>query len=333
MYATFNFISLPALSEGIRAFSLKSYVYGRAFSKAFSFAIAPHLHKIGKGFLHYSLTGLSTLEQQELASVQLQYNPVRAALNAAWTELTSEEAIACYRQIQSVAQERFTDARERLMDVAIIGLCGVVAISMGIDMAKDTYCKAATLYRKVHGCFNPTASSPTILLTVELAIATKSDAEIEVIAHQLQQERQTIAQFDSAEVSALTQVQVLVDDAIAKLKIVQLKDARAALVLGVESDRQAQAALKYIVEKAIEFAQEQALFSPNGSRDYVPVIADEIWNPQPTDMHEAVLEMAQQVNPAMTLDVPGAVVEKKSRSRSGSKPNASRRRSRKEASK
>jgi hypothetical protein len=330
MYATFNSMQLPALPKEVQEFCFKSYVYGRAFTKAFSITIAPRMITAGKTFLHYSYVGLQTLEQQELEAVQIQYNPVRAAAKAAWSELTSTEAIACYRQIQSVGQQQITDAKDRLMDVAIIGLCGVVAIAEGIYFAKAVYQKAVALYQKVSGFFSPTAPETTLLPTVEMAICTKSDAEVESIAQQLQQERQTIAQFDSAESAALNLVQALVDDEIVQVKIQQLKDARAVLVLAEESDRQAQAQFEFVVDKAIEFAEED-INLPNASRAYVPVVPEKIWNPEPTNMHDAVLEMAQHANPALSLDVPGAVREQRTRRRSSK--TTTRKRSKKEAEK
>lgn len=328
MYASFNSISLSALSEEVRAFSLKSYAYSCAFSKAFSFAITPRLLTISKSFLQYSLIGLNTLERQELTSVQLQYNPVRAALKAAWSELSSEEAIACYLQVHRIANARLAEAKEQLIDVAIIGLCGVVLVSMGIDIAKDAYSKAVALYQKVHGYFSPAASGPTILPTVDMAIASKSDAEIEAIAHQLQQERQTIVQFDIAETTALAEVRDRVGEVIVQVKVEELKKARAELVLARECDRASQAQLDFVIDKAIEFTQEER-YSQNVVGKYVPVIADEIWNPEPENIHRSVEGMAQEQASleaiASALDIPGAAAERKSRKRTSSSASRKRR--------
>jgi hypothetical protein len=318
MYATFDSIKVPALSKDVQDFTLNSYIYGRAFTKAFSITIAPRLIIAGKTFLHYSLIGLNTLEQQELEAIELQYNPVRAAAKAAWTELHSPDAIACYRQMHSVYNARQTEAKEKLFDIAIVGLCGVIAISEGIEFAQRVYQSAKSLYARVEALFNPPAPGPVELLTVKLAMITKSNAEIELIAEQLQQERQTIAQFDVAEADALSQVEAKVDEAIVQVNIQSVKDARAALALAKESDRHAQAQLEFVTDKAVVFAQEK-LNQPNASSNYVPVTG-QIWNPESKDVHQEVAQMATAKIPAAVeetiasaLHVPGAVAERKRR--------------------
>jgi hypothetical protein len=266
MYATINSIHFPALPKEVQKFCFKSYIYGRACTKAFNVTIVPRLIKAGKSCFRYSYLGLQTLEQQQLDSFQLRYNPVRAAIKAARDELHSPEAIACYRQIRSVAQVRFAEAKERLVDIAIIGLCGVIAIADGIVLAKRCYQSAKSLYARVEGFFNPPAPSPVELPSVNLAMATKSDAEIVAIFERLRQERQIIAHFDAAEASVLEQVQSKIDNAIVQVNIQKIKDARAALVLAQECDRSAQAQREYVVGKAVEFVQAKDNPSPNGEK-------------------------------------------------------------------
>ena len=59
------------------------------------------------------------------------------------------------------------------MDGLVVGLCGVAAISVGVDVVQKGYRTAAKLYRAVYGRLNPSVPDPELLPSVSMAIASE----------------------------------------------------------------------------------------------------------------------------------------------------------------
>ena len=98
------------------------------------------------------------------------HNPVQAAVRAAYAELSSDASFTTYRRIGHII-------REAAMDSLIIGLCGVVAVSVGIDVVQKGYLTAAKLYRAIYGRINPSEPQPELLPSCEMALASEELAE------------------------------------------------------------------------------------------------------------------------------------------------------------
>ena len=90
---------------------------------------------------------------------------MQAAVRAAYAELVSDESLITYRRIHRII-------RETAMDGLVVGLCGVVAISVGVDVVQKGYRTAAKLYRAVYARLNPSVPDPELLPSVSMAIAS-----------------------------------------------------------------------------------------------------------------------------------------------------------------
>lgn len=172
-----NAIALQSWTTEVQSFMNKAAFYAPIVWKAFNKTIAPVTVSAIKGLAIHWFESECYWRQKITGAMGVTYNPLTAAIKAAYRELTSTEAQATYKRIRSVAHEVATDT-------AVIGLCGIVAISEGIELAQKVYRQAKVIYAKVDNWFNPVPAMPIILPTVEMAlepapIFTTEDEEYE----------------------------------------------------------------------------------------------------------------------------------------------------------
>jgi hypothetical protein len=90
--------------------------------------------------------------------------PISSRIRAVYTKLTSPASIKAYRRIRHIV-------REAAIDAVVVGLCGVVAVCVGVDIAQKGYRAAAQLYRTIYGRLNPVEPQPELLPSVGMARA------------------------------------------------------------------------------------------------------------------------------------------------------------------
>jgi hypothetical protein len=282
-------LALPSWTAEVQNYSQQVIRYTPIVLKAFNKAFTPVIFDLLKG------VGLHLIERERLWCqwtmnvAGITHNPLQSAVRAAHTELTSAEAQATYRHIRHIT-------REAAMDALVVGLCGVVAIATTIETVQTIYRHSVAFYGKVQARFKP---APVLIPTVEMAFAVTPDEAIAAIVEDIRVERYFTAQFDQLDTDVLAIVEEEVDEAIAQVAIAQLKSARAALALSVESDRLAREALAYVVDRAVAYAMAETV-----------QIAEAIAINSPTTVQRMLQATAA---PAMTeaelvgsLDVPGA---------------------------
>jgi hypothetical protein len=145
--------------------------------KAFNKAIKPCAINAAKGLALHWFESECYWRRCLQHSAGVTHNPITAAVKSAITELTSVEARATYSRIRHIVREAATDA-------LVVGLCGVIAIASGIELAQKIYRQAKAAYAWVDAKLNPASPEPIILPTVEMAldeisILTAEDEAIE----------------------------------------------------------------------------------------------------------------------------------------------------------
>ena len=159
-------ISMPAWAETairrMRQAAAQTSIVINAFAKT----IAPVITVTVKDFLHYYVQCGQGAGVKAMNTAGITHNPIQFAVRAAYAELTSDASFTTYRRISHIT-------REAAMDGLIIGLCGVAAISVGVDVVQRGYRTAAKLYRAVYGRFNPSVPEPELLPSVSMAIASE----------------------------------------------------------------------------------------------------------------------------------------------------------------
>ena len=116
-------ISRPAWANTTIHNIRKAAAHSNIVIKAFSKTLAPVIATTTKDLFMYYVQCLSGLNHWTMRQAGITHNPVSAAVKAAYAELVSAEATATYRRIRHII-------RETAMDGLIIGLCGVVAVSV-----------------------------------------------------------------------------------------------------------------------------------------------------------------------------------------------------------
>jgi hypothetical protein len=173
MFATslqLDSISLPAWADAILRNTRQTAAYTHVILKAFNKTIAPQIASTTKGLSHYYIQCGQGAGERVMSRFGITHNPVQAAVRAAHVELVSPKAIATYRRIRSITHEI-------AMTALIVGLCGVVAVSVGVDVAQAGYRAAVKLYRTIYRRFNPSEPIPELLPSVGMAIASTEIAE------------------------------------------------------------------------------------------------------------------------------------------------------------
>ena len=158
-------ISLPAWTATTIRHTRQAAAQTSVIIKAFSKTIAPVIATTAKDLSHYYILCVQGAERWAMHHAGITHNPVQAAVRAAYAELVSDESLITYRRIHRII-------RETAMDGLIIGLCGVVAISVGVDVVQQGYRTAAKLYRAVYARLNPSVPDPELLPSVSMAIAS-----------------------------------------------------------------------------------------------------------------------------------------------------------------
>lgn len=198
MFATTIF--QPFDHSNIQRSLYKGWLYSQVCWNALNKAIAPWLINTTKDLSHYTFLAGQGCGRWVMELAGIQHNPVQAAAKSAWAELTTPEALATYQQLRN-------STREALMDGLIIGICGVVAIASGVELAQSAYRKARHLYGQVQRLIQPAA--------VPLAIPQPSDEAIAAIVAEIQGDRFFQAQMDQIHDAELATVQGKVDQAMA----------------------------------------------------------------------------------------------------------------------
>ncbi|MGB8699782.1 MAG: hypothetical protein WCD18_10230 [Thermosynechococcaceae cyanobacterium] len=252
-------LDMPSWKAEFQHFSYQVIRYTPIVFMAFSKAFAPRIFETFKGLSHYYIQCGEVAGQWAMNAAGIEHNPLQAAVRSSYAELTSAEAEATYARLNLLT-------RETVMDGIVLGLCGVVAIASGIELATTAYRKGVALYEYLHNRFAPPTPEPVILPTVALALASiserpQSDETVKALTEEVQNERRFIAQLDLLDATALDDIRGKVDDAdsgceaFAQITADHLKTARAALALRMEGDRIAQAQLAYTVDQAIALAR------------------------------------------------------------------------------
>ena len=159
-------ISHPAWANTTIHDISKAAAHSNIVIKAFSKTLAPVITTTTKDLFMYYVQCLSGLNHWTMRQAGITHNPVSAAVKAAHAELVSSASIITYRRIRHIT-------RETAMDALVVGLCGVAAISVGVDVVQRGYRAVAKLYRAVYGWLNPSAPEPELLPSVSMAIASE----------------------------------------------------------------------------------------------------------------------------------------------------------------
>ena len=168
----FDSISLPAWTATAIRHTRRATAYSSIVIKAFSKTLAPVIAVTVKDLSHYCFECVQFAGLRVMTAAGIQHNPVRAAFLAAHAELVSTESLTTYRRIRHIT-------RETAMDALVVGLCGVVAVSVGVEvvqkgyrLAQQGYGAARKLYAKVYARLNPSEPAPELLPSCEMAIAS-----------------------------------------------------------------------------------------------------------------------------------------------------------------
>ena len=159
-------ISHPAWANTTIHNIRKAAAHSNIVIKAFSKTLAPVIAMTTKDLFMYYVQCLSGLNHWTMRQAGITHNPVSAAVKTAYAELSSDASFTTYRRIGHIT-------RETAMDGLVVGLCGVAAISVGVDVVQKGYRTAAKLYRAVYGWLNPSAPEPELLPSVSMAIASE----------------------------------------------------------------------------------------------------------------------------------------------------------------
>jgi hypothetical protein len=314
-------LTLPDWAAEAQMYSKRMIHYTPIVLKAFNKTFAPVILDSLKG------VGLHLIERERLWCqwtmnvAGITHNPIQAAVRSAHAELTSAEAQATYRHIQRITHET-------AMDALVIGLCGVVAVAQGVEVAQKVYRTVKRCYDWVDARLNPPLPEPSILPTViQFFAQDKAEEDIAVLIEAVGHERSFLKQLDRLDTEALATIQAKADEAIAgavQAKADQLKCDRAALVLRMEGDRLALEALAYVVDRAVAYATAETV-------QIAEAIA--LNEDSPTTVQQMLQAIAApavaEAELVGALDVPGATGKRTSRTKAGTskagvKPKGSR---------
>ena len=158
-------ITLPAWTATAIRHTRQAAAHSNIVIKAFSKTLAPVIATTTKDLFMYYVQCLSGLNHWTMRQAGITHNPVSATVKAAYAELVSPASITTYRRIRTIT-------RETAMDGLIIGLCGVIAVSVGVEVAQKGYRAAQKLYGKVYARLNPSEPQPELLPSVSMALAS-----------------------------------------------------------------------------------------------------------------------------------------------------------------
>ena len=161
----FDSITLPAWTATAIRYTRQAAAQASVIIKAFSKSYAPVIATTAKDLSHYYWLCVQGAGEWAMSVAGITHNPVQAAVRAAYAELSSDASLTTYRRIGDII-------RETAMDALVVGLCGVAAISVGVDVVQKGYRTAAKLYRAVYARLNPSEPQPELLPSVSMAIAS-----------------------------------------------------------------------------------------------------------------------------------------------------------------
>ena len=159
-------ITLPAWAATAIRHTRQAAVQASIVIKAFNKTLAPVIATTAVDLGHYYILCLQGVGQWAMNAAGITHNPIQSAVRAAYAELSSDASFTTYRRIGHII-------REAALDGLIISLCGVVAVSVGVDVVQKGYRTAAKLYRAVYGRINPSEPQPELLPSVSMAIASE----------------------------------------------------------------------------------------------------------------------------------------------------------------
>ena len=149
----FDSISLPVWAETAIRHTRRAAAQSQIIFKAFSKTLAPVIATTAKDLSHYYMQCGQGAGELIMHRAGITHNPVQAAVRAAYAELSSDASLTTYRRIGDIT-------RETAMDALVVGLCGVAAISVGVDVVQKGYRTAAKLYRAVYARLKPQRTGP-----------------------------------------------------------------------------------------------------------------------------------------------------------------------------
>jgi hypothetical protein len=161
----FDSFTLLTFAETTIRNTREAAAHSNRIIKAFSKTITPQIVATAKDLSHYYIECGQGAGAWAMAAAGITHNPLQSAVRSAHAELTSAEAQATYRRVRHIV-------REAAMDALIVGLCGVVAVSVGVDVAQKGYRAAAKLYQGVYDRLNPSEPMSELLPSVGMAIAS-----------------------------------------------------------------------------------------------------------------------------------------------------------------
>ncbi len=299
-------IALPSWTAEIQHYSQKAIFYTPIVWGAFKKTLAPVIVTSLKGVALHLIERESVWKQWTLNIAGINHNPLQSSFNAAIAELTSAEAQATYARIRHIIRETATDA-------LVIGLCGVVAIASGVELAQKLYRQAKAAYAWVDAKLNPAEPEPVILPTVEMAIAPHQESALQQECAKASEDIEILSDEDKEYERQFVE------------RLEQLDAQAKQDPWGGEVDYE-----------PVEFSSSSEFVPMSDSVPalapvYIPVIA-EIANPEPHDIHQEVEDRLREIHSvkvdapaediALALHVPGATAAKKrNASRKKPKPN------------
>jgi hypothetical protein len=155
-----NSTLLPAWAETTIRNTRQAAAYSHRVIKAFNKTLAPLIATTAKDLSRYYWLCFQGAEDWTMDRT-----PISSAIRTVKHKLTSAEAQTTYRRIRHIT-------REAAMTALDVGLRGVVALSVGIELAQAGYRAAEKLYRAVYGRLNPNEPKPELLPSVNIALAS-----------------------------------------------------------------------------------------------------------------------------------------------------------------
>jgi hypothetical protein len=166
-------IALPTWADNLIHSTRKAAAYSSIVIKAFRKTLAPQIATTAKDLSHYYVQCGKGAGQWAMSRAGITHNPIQAAVRSAHAELTSAEAAATYRRVRHIT-------RETALDALVIGLCGVVAVAVGIEAAQTIYRHVKRFHGKVYAWLNPSPlpSAEMARASADLAAALSTAADV-----------------------------------------------------------------------------------------------------------------------------------------------------------
>jgi hypothetical protein len=192
-------LALPSWTTEVQRYGQKAIFYTPIIWGAFQKNIAPVIISSAKGLAAHWFESECYWRQRITNAVGIIHNPITASISATYAELTSVEAQATYRHIRHIIREMATDA-------LVIGLCGVVAIASGIELAQKVYRQVKAACAWVDAKLNPVGPQPVILPTVNQCLEYIPENNINDVQDDIQSLLQNDVQYGQEFLAKLEQL-------------------------------------------------------------------------------------------------------------------------------